>query len=399
MREHDKQSRQGLSHAGPLCLSAYRDAFGTRISWRGRARPGVIGLDLYAWRLTPEGRVPMRLNTAPLPLEGECIDPDPSSASLLEPDGFALFIDGPTQALPDADPVWHRQRWIEHLCEGPNALLRRCCGTKHPPLRADDYFLIDRYGNDRQGDPTVIAERTWTPDLDRERDERIREAWRKIRERELTRGLPGNPTADDLERHIRGGIQGDRGELESEGRTWPDGKPDPQTGKGMSTLTLNGNAVLDADPEQLIALLLHELTHVAQNMNGTVPGELKPIAIDRINRETGAYSHVWDKILSGELPLRPGLQAREALEATRALVDLFKKFAEIVMGLETKPSPEQRDALREMRRRLRELLLRYKSFLDTVPAPALGMLVTMGPDGKVMNAKEFVDYLLKHTFN
>ncbi|MFT3807785.1 hypothetical protein [Arenimonas sp.] len=339
------------------------------------------------------------MNDEPLPLWGEWVDPDPASGSLLECDGLAEFISLPTQPLPDDAPLWHRQQWFEHLCDGPNAMWRHCREWPGPSPVAGEYFLLGLEGAERQGDPTIVAEREWTPDLERERDQRIREAWRKIRERELTRGLPGNPSTDDLDRHIHGGIQGDKGEIRpADGRTWPEGGPDPETGKGKSTMTLNGDAVLDADPEQLVALLLHELVHVAQNMDGKVPKDLKFIAIDRIEREVGAYDLIWTKMRDGQLQLRDGLQAREAMEATQAIVDLFRKFADIVKMQENAPTPEQRDAIRAMRRHIRELLLRYQQFLATMPALALAALITLGPDGKTMNAKELVDYLLQHTF-
>lgn len=410
-----KQPKQGRARSGsvttparpnadlaePLRLTAHRHAFGTMLAWRGRARPNVVGFDLYAWTLTPDGRKPIRLNQDMLPLCGHWNDPDPDAVLLEACDPFEAFLKKPSVAPLEHVPIWHLQAWVELLSEGRNPSVRPR-GEAAPPIRVEPgkYFLLDRYADKRQGGPTVMAERKWTPDLDRERDERIRRALEEIRRRGLVTGFPGDATLEELERHLRGGVRGDHGEIgKSEGQTWPDPPPNPDTGKGMSVLTLNGNTVLDAEFEQLVALLLHELVHAAQNLGSAPAGELKNRAIDRINREVEAYSVIWDKIQDGTLTLRPGLQAREAFEATQAIVDLQRRFAEIVMKLEQAPTAAQKAAIRAMRARIRALLLRYQQFLATVPAGPLAALTTKGPNGQEMNAKQLVDYLLTNTFN
>lgn len=394
-------ARPDADSAEPLRLTGRRHAFGTMLAWRGRARPGVVGFDLYAWTLTPDGHKPTRLNEEILPLSGYWNDPDPDALLLEADDPFGAFLKKPSAAPLEQVPIWHLQAWIELLSEGRNPAVHWQHDSA-PPIRIESgkYFLIDRFSNNRQGDPTVMATRTWTPELDRERDERIRRALEEIRRRGLVTGFPGDATLEELERHLRGGVRGDRGEIgENEGETWPEPPPNPDTGKGMSVLTLNGNTVLDADFEQLVALLLHELVHAAQHLGFAPPGELKNRAIDKINRELEAYSLIWDKIQDGTLTLTPGLQAREAFEATQAIVHLQRRFAEVVMLLEQAPTNAQKAAIRAMRARIRALLLRYQQFLATVPAGPLAALITMGPNGQVMNAKQLVDYLLTNTFN
>lgn len=384
-----------------LRLTAHRHAFGTMLTWQGQSRPGALGFDLYAWTLTPDGRKPVRLNKDLLPLCGFWNIPDPDAAWWRADEAFAAFLELPSAKPPEQVPVWHLQVWIQLLSEGPNppVPLRRD-GEPADRTEPGKYFLLDRYANDRQGDPTIMATRKWTPELDRERDERIRRALEEIRRRGLVTGFPGDVTLEELERHLRGGVRGDRGEIgKSEGQTWPDPPPNPDTGKGMSTLTLNGDTVLDAEFERLVALLVHELVHAAQNLGAAAPGALKDTAIGKINREVEAYSIIWDKIQDGTLTLAPGLQAREAFEATQAIVDLQRRFAEVVMQLEQAPTEAQKAAIRAMRARIRALLLRYQQFLATVPAGPLGALITTGPNGQVMNAKELVDYLLTNTFN
>src|SRR3990167_1108910 len=97
----------------PFRLTAHRHAFGTMLAWRGRARPSVVGFDLYAWTLTPDGCKPLRLNLDTLPLCGHWNVPDPDAVWLDAGDAFDAFLKKPSVAPPERVPLWHLQAWVE----------------------------------------------------------------------------------------------------------------------------------------------------------------------------------------------------------------------------------------------------------------------------------------------
>lgn len=371
---------------------------GVWLRWHGRPRPGVTAYDLYAWRLGPRGEEPVRLNGEPLPVAGDWLDTDIHAPSVIADDPLGEVLATPSRPPQVTVPIWYVQGWIDLLSRGRNPPLR--CRTPEPPETIDAlagrYFLLPA---DRQGGPILLEERRWTPDLDRERDAKIRAALAELRRRGFT--LPGDPppTLEELERHLRGGVTGDRGELgRTEGRTTP-APPDPSTGKGTSEVTLNGNTVLDAEDDQLVALIAHELVHAAQNLDFVVREALKDICINRIEREVAAYDHIWTAVQNGQLRLRPGLLIREAREATLAIMELYKQFAAMLLELEEALTDAQKASIRALRRRIRALLLRYQAFLATAPQAAIDALGSPpGPNGEPMNTKQLVDYLLDRAF-
>lgn len=329
-----KRNEMSIRTDVPLRLTGRSSVRGTLFTWRGTPRPGVVGVDLYTWTLTAQGRVPLRLNETPLPLADEWLDGREPVAPLFDGDPLEERLRGPSAKPMDRVPFFYVQAWVEFAMTGHSPSLRPPCPPEPaPPLAPGQYFLIDRYEDGREGAGTILEERVWTPELERDRDERIRRALEEIRRRGLTRDLPGNPTLEELERHLRGGIKGNKGELESDGRTFP-GPKHPETGKGTSDVTVNGNAALDSEPEWLVAVVLHELVHVNQNLTRMIPEKLKDITIDRIQREVDAYNMIWDQIQNGNLNLRPGLQAKEAGEAAASIAKLYRQFAEILLDLE-----------------------------------------------------------------
>jgi hypothetical protein len=375
---------------------------GVVLAWHGAPRPGVVAYDLYDRRLGPRGGEPVRLNAEPLPLAGEWIDTAIHAPVALACDPIAELLEKPSVPPRETVPISYVQGWLDLLTAGHSPPLRGGARAVVERTPAYTHFLLERDGAGKQGAPVMAQQREWTPDLERQRDEAIRRALEELRRRGVT--FPGDPppTLEELERHLVGGITADRGELgredpPSEGRTSPRDK-DPQTGKHQSELTLNGDTVLDAEPERLEALLYHELVHVAQNLDFVVREATKDIYVNRIEREVEAYDHVWT-LATGALDMRPGLLIREAREATLAIMKLYRDFARTLLRLEDALTDAQKDLIRALRRKIRALLLRYQAFLAGAPAVAIDALgITNLVEGQPMNTKELVDYLLDRAF-
>jgi hypothetical protein len=359
----------------------------------------VIGFDLYGIDEMPEGRVPTKLNTEPLALEGRFADLRGFSPPFLEDDPVAPALEGaPSETEGPVEP-WFHQTWIDFLAELPRSVVRPCC---RPPVASSappgDYLLVGLLESGGR-DGTIVAQQRaeWT-DADRaKRDENLRKALDEIRRRGLTGGLPGGLSYDDLMKHVSK-LTADEGQVGAgtHGRTWP-GPAHGETGKHTSTITINGNSALDLDPEQLIAVVVHELAHAAINLDLTVPANLKDVALQRVTSEVAAYKAVWDLIKAEKLQLRPFWQAMEALEAITSLMRYWRGFAAALAESGAPVTAAQRQAIRDARAAIRDLLGRYRAVLADAPAAAPLPKVT-GPNGREMSGVECIDYLLEHAF-
>jgi hypothetical protein len=384
---------------GPTRLGGHEIQSGMLLGWQGIPRTaGIVAFDLYAMILTPQGPKPLKINAEPLPVEGSFVDTHYISPPLPEHDPLDELLERPSGPPLETVAPSFIQTWVDFIGTLPASPLRPYCPREEGrTVRPGEYFLVGLFENG-ECDGTILAEdRLWTPKDEADRDRRIREAMEEIKRRGLIEKLPGGLTYEDFVKHIEGGVRGDKGELgKTQGRTWPD-KKNPGTGNTTSTVTINGNDALDLCNEVLIALILHECVHAIQNLTRTIPTGLKEIAIQSIENEIGAYSSIWDLITNGDLKLRPFWQAMEAIEAISAIISRYRKFAQILIELESELTDAQKTAIRSLRQKVKELLQKYQQFLRTVPQ-GIGLPAVSGPNGQQMSPTEYVDWLLNHPF-
>src|SRR5207302_8629655 len=123
--------------------------------------------------------------------------------------------------------------------------------------------------------------------------------------------------------------------------------------KTNSSVTINGNSALDLGQEELLALILHELVHVIQNMTETIPATLKGVAIRKVESEVAAYGAIWDLIVAGDLKLRLFWQGMEALDAITTLMGYYKDFAKTLAETEENLTDGQKAAIRALRLKIK----------------------------------------------
>ncbi len=383
---------------GPIELTAHMNEFRTDITWYGRARPGVVGYALYAWTLTPEGNVPIKLNKEMLPLSGTLFDPNPD-AKWPEDDPLEEFLKEEPAESSETVSIEYIKTWVDFLKTGRNPLLKpcRCEESDKPLVEPGKYFLVDLYNGNRQGGTTVMANRNWTDEDKNKRDKKIKDALDEIRKKGLTDGIPGGLSFDDLMGHIPKGVKGDKGKQKPDGRTFP-GPPDPVTKKNTSEVILNGDKVLDKSLKEVIALILHELVHVGQNLNHNPPKDLKDIVIDRIIREIEAYVYEWGKL--DAIGLNPGSCGVLAADAVAAMIRYYDDFSEELKKVESEPTKKQRDAIKAMKLGMRKLFLLYQAFFKQKAAKPLIDLLGKSNlvKGKVLDIKEVIDHYLTNVF-
>ncbi|MCG8458969.1 MAG: hypothetical protein MI919_22055, partial [Holophagales bacterium] len=326
----------------------------------------------------PDGPVTEKLNDEPLPLTGNLLDTTHRSLVRAAGDPFEPLLrengepDENEEAPPD-DPAFFDLAF---------ALLRKFRGSPFglsgPPVPTDfppgeRYCLVGTHLTGEKGPaiPVNAKARTWTPAQKRLVLMKTIKALRQIRDRKLVAKIRPNP--DKFDFAALGGrftIIGDCGELGPgrAGLTSPNGRADKAVKGFYSKVTLNGNYVLSYSDEQMVALVLHELVHVVQNLSliGTDPKQtLIEGSIGRILREQQCFEVTWDRIAAGDIVLVNPFKCAEIAAAVRELNEVFEDLAKVAVAAGGLTAGQKR-ALGRARSGIRRLFLKYETFLKTV---------------------------------
>ena len=170
-------------------------------------------------------------------------------------------------------------------------------------------------------------------------------------------------------------IVGDCGQIGNgkQGETWPNGVAVPGTNQAKSHVTINGVWAIDLPPDDsFVALVLHELSHALQNFQGRGIGltDVVDLATHYVNTEVIAYGAIWDLVVAGDLRLTNRQKCAEIADSVKAMVARFEKLAEAMTQAGVNPNAGQRAAIRQLRTDIRNVLLKYQTFLAGMPAGA-----------------------------
>jgi hypothetical protein len=337
---------------------------------------GLAGFDLYRINHAPEGRVPLKLNIAPLPLDGNFYDLTGRSVPLIDDDAV-LEMDEVIVSEDGPNLAGNWQDWVDFVAGIDGSPLRPCCGTCAPPVRnvdPDRYLLIGVFeSGERDGDHKPEDERCTDEELAKLKD-RVKAALEQIKLRGFIEKLVPNPDFVDFDELLKQvAFEYLCGGMRSQAKTTANRAAVEGTNKAKSTIEINGGQCKNLDDETLIALLLHELSHALRNLNGTTvtaaKGGIVDIAFDSVSREIAAFSDVWSRVEDEGIQLTANEKCHEIADAVSEIVEKYEVLAKLVQDSGSQLTDAQKLADSNMRSAGKELLERYKRYLGSLDEP------------------------------